>query len=299
MEQAVKGGAQPLAQRSRKANELVREFVERVAQAKAQARPGKQRLHTLDRAVKAIGEDASHLVRRLLLKGSALKRAIRLGEGRCAFGRAVAHMPDDPPPDNRGQIDARSEAATMLLIGEALRRQRQPTPRQHGHDVLLPTGTEHAIERHGRDIPDHGAPCSAHSTVGGDQRLPGHVGAHAAIAQDEMGEDREHRLAGGALHPPDGETTQPNTGIVGVARQAATCAAASLMEELKTRREEEGEDKLDTRLGVVKELAVGRFVVEIDGDGAVCSRRLSRCAHVSPPCHQVFVSWGDTMEVTL
>jgi len=201
----VKGGAQPLAQRSRKANELVREFVERVAQAQAQARPGKQRLHTLDRAVKAIGEGASHLVRRLLLKGSALKRAIRLGEGRCAFGRAIAHMPDDPPPDNRGQIDARSEAAPMRLIGEDIRRQRQPTPRPHGPYVLLPTGTDHALESHGRDIPEHGAPCYAQSTVGGDQRLPGHVGAHAALAQDELGEDRAHRFAGGAWHPPEGE----------------------------------------------------------------------------------------------
>src|SRR5207253_7586058 len=92
-----------------------------------------------------------------------------------------------------------------------------------------------------------------------------------------------NRFARGALHPPDGETTQPNTGIVGVARQAATCAAAGLMEELKTRREEEGEDKLDTRLGVVKELAVGRFVVEIDGDGAVCAGRFDGLSHVSSP----------------
>src|SRR5262245_43814191 len=60
VEHAVQGGAQPLAPRSRKANELVREFVERMAQAKAQARPGKQCPHTLDRAVKAIGESPSH-----------------------------------------------------------------------------------------------------------------------------------------------------------------------------------------------------------------------------------------------
>src|SRR5712691_4934527 len=116
-----------------------------------------------------------------------------------------AHMPDDPPPDHRGQIDARSEAAPMRLIGEDIRRQRQPTPRPHGPYVLLPTGTDHALESHGRDIPEHGAPCYAQSTVGGDQRLPGHVGAHAALAQDELGEDRAHRFAGGAWHPPEGE----------------------------------------------------------------------------------------------
>jgi hypothetical protein len=116
--------------------------------------------------------------------------------------------------------------------------------------------------------------------VGGDQRLPGHVGAHTAIAQDEMGEHREHHFASGALHPPDGEPTQPHTGIVRVARQAATRTAAGLVEELKTRREEEGEDKLDKRLGVVKEPVVSRFVVEIDGDGAVCAGRFGG----SVPC---------------
>jgi len=97
-------------------------------------------------------------------------------------------------------------------------------------------------------------------------------------------------FAGGALHPPDGETTQPNTGIVGVARQAATCAAAGLVEELKARREEEGEDTLDKRLGVVKELAVGRFVVEIDGDGAVCAGRFGGLSHVSSPCRWLSVA---------
>ena len=89
---------------------------------------------------------------------------------------------------------------------------------------------------------------------------------------------------------PDGETTQPNTGIVGVARQAATCAAAGLMEELKTRREEEGEDTLDTRLGGVKELAVGRCVVAIDGDGAVCAGRFDGLSHVSSPCRWLSVA---------
>src|SRR5256885_17174464 len=105
-----------------------------------------------------------------------------------------------------------------------------------------------------------------------------------------MGEYREHRLAGGALHPPDGETTQPNTGIVGVARQAATCASAGLMEELKTLREEEGEDKLDTRLGVVNEVALGRLPVEIDGDGAACAGHFDGLSHVSSPCRGLSVA---------
>jgi len=99
-----------------------------------------------------------------------------------------------------------------------------------------------------------------------------------------MGEHREDRLARGALHPPDGETTQPHTGIVRVACQATTRGAVGLVEELKTRREEEGEDKLDKRLGVVKEPVVSRFVVEIDGDGAVCAGRFGGLSHVASPC---------------
>ena len=42
---------------------------------------------------------------------------------------------------------------------------------------------------------------------------------------------------------------------MGVTRQAPTLAAAGLVEELKTEGEEEGQDELDKRLGVVEELA--------------------------------------------
>jgi hypothetical protein len=41
------------------------------------------------------------------------------------------------------------------------------------------------------------------------------------------------------------------------------------MLELNAKGEEKGEDELDKRLAVVKELKVGRFIVEINGDGAV------------------------------
>src|SRR5437016_10633494 len=68
-------------------------------------------------------------------KGSALEHAIRRGERRRAFGRAVAEMPDDTAPDDRGQIDPLSETTAVFLIGEDIRRQRQATPGQH-RDVL-------------------------------------------------------------------------------------------------------------------------------------------------------------------
>ena len=119
--------------------------------------------------------------------------------------------------------------------------------------------------------------------MGGDQRLPGHVGAHAAIAQDEMGEHCKHRFAGGALHPPDGETTQPETGVMRMARQAPALAAAGLVEELKAEREEKREYDLDKHLGITKELKVRRRILKIDGDGTVLTCRLGGWSHLSPP----------------
>ena len=38
----------------------------------------------------------------------------------------------------------------------------------------------------------------------------------------------------------------------------------ALVEKLKTEGEQKGEDELDKRLGVVKELVVSRFIVEIN-----------------------------------
>jgi hypothetical protein len=44
----------------------------------------------------------------------------------------------------------------------------------------------------------------------------------------------------------------------------------------------------DTRPTVGKELQIGRFVLEIDGDGPVFAGRFGCCPHVSPLCHQVW-----------
>jgi hypothetical protein len=62
------------------------------------------------------------------------------------------------------------------------------------------------------------------------------------------------------------------------------------MFELKAKGHDEGEDTFEERLPIAKQLEVRRFAPEIDGDGAVFSRRLSCYAHVSPPGHQVLVS---------
>ena len=59
------------------------------------------------------------------------------------------------------------------------------------------------------------------------------------------------------------------------------------MFELKAERHDEGEDTFEERLPIAKQLEIGRFAPEIDGDGAVFSRLSGRFAHVSPPGHQV------------
>src|SRR5215813_6189791 len=115
------------------------------------------------------------------------------------------------------------------------------------------------------------------------QRITGHLRAHLAIAQDEVRQDRENRFTCGALDTPDGKTTQPDTGIVGVAGQAPALAAAGLVEELKAEREEKREHELDKRLGVTQELKVRRLVLKIDSDGPVLACRLGGVSHVLIP----------------
>jgi hypothetical protein len=60
--------------------------------------------------------------------------------------------------------------------------------------------------------------------------------------------------------------------------------------ELQAKGHDEGDDTFEERLSIAKQLEVRRFAPEIDGDGAVFSRRLSHYAHVSPPGHRVLVS---------
>ena len=70
--------------------------------------------------------------------------------------------------------------------------------------------------------------------MGSDQGLPSHVGTHLAIAQDEVRQHGENRLATRALNAPDGEPTEPKPGIMGMAGEAATAATGRFMVELNT-----------------------------------------------------------------
>jgi hypothetical protein len=69
---------------------------------------------------------------------------------------------------------------------------------------------------------------------------------------------------------------------MGVTGQTAAAVAACLMVELKAKREDEGEDKLDERFAIADQSEVGAWVLEIDGDGAVLAWRFGRLFHISP-----------------
>src|SRR4029434_6682898 len=149
---------------------------------------------------------------------------------------------------------------------------------------------------------DHRTQLQTQTAVGRQQGIAGHVRSHLTIAQDEVGQDCEHRSACGALDPPDGETTQPETGIVGVAGQAPALAAAGLVYELKAESEEKREHELDKRLGVTKELKVRRLILKIDGDSTVLACRLGCLSHLSPPLRWslalIRTPWGNLVRYT-
>jgi hypothetical protein len=122
------------------------------------------------------------------------------------------------------------------------------------------------------------------------QSVASHLRTHLAITQDEMWEDREHRFARRTLYPPDGDATETDADIMRVTCETPAPAIGCLVLELKAKGHDEGDDTFEERLPIAKQLNVGRFAPEIDSNGAVFSRRLSRCAHVLPPCHQVLIS---------
>ena len=116
---------------------------------------------------------------------------------------------------------------------------------------------------------DHRAQLQTQAPMGGQERITGHFRAHLAIAQDDVRQDCAHGETRGALHPPDGETTQPDTGIMGVACERPAPATGRLMFQLQAKGEEKGEYTFDKRFAVAQQLHIGRFVLKINGDGPV------------------------------
>ena len=273
---------QALTDRSGEAHQFARQLVQRVAQAVAQACPWKQGPHTADGAVEAIGEGTPHAIRGLLFQGRLLKYAVGLGEGGRTLRVTVAQVPDHPATDDRGQIDPVGETATVFFIGQDIRRQRQATASQHRDEAVLAKRTDQAIEGHGGEVADGRAQLQAEPAMGCQQGVLGRFGSHLAVTQDEVGQDGEHRFASRALNAPDGQPTQADSHIMGVAGQTTAAGTGRFVGELKPQREDEGEDKLDKCFAIVNQLKIGGFILEIDGDRAVLPWRFGSLSHVSP-----------------
>jgi hypothetical protein len=81
----------------------------------------------------------------------------------------------------------------------------------------------------------------------------------------------------------------------------ASAATGRLMLELKAKGEEKGKDEFDKRLTVVKELKVGPFIVEIDGNGAVVASLAGRLSHGSSSGQMVSAAddptWRNTCTI--
>ena len=85
-------------------------------------------------------------------------------------------------------------------------------------------------------------------------------------------------------------------------RQAPSAVTGRLVGKLKAQRQEEGEHELEKCLTIAQQLKVGRFILKIDSDGAVFAGLFGRCAHVSPPSHQVSSAdetrWGSHVVIS-
>jgi hypothetical protein len=82
-----------------------------------------------------------------------------------------------------------------------------------------------------------------------------------------VGEHGEHRLARRALDAPDGHSTQADTDVMRMPRQAPSAVTGRLVGKLKAHGQEEGEHELEERLAIAKQLKVGRFILKINVTG--------------------------------
>jgi hypothetical protein len=75
-------------------------------------------------------------------------------------------MPDHAATDDRGEVHFLGETVAVLLIGEEIDGQGQPTPGQHRHETLMAECTDQPIEGHRRDMADDRAQLQAEATMG-------------------------------------------------------------------------------------------------------------------------------------
>src|SRR5262249_2039647 len=95
----------------------------------------------------------------------------------------------------------------------------------------------------------------------------------------------------------EGHPTETDPHIRRVACQAPTAVTGGFVFQLKAQGQHEGEDQFHKGLAVAKELKVGRFILEIHGDGPVCAGLAGCASHGSPSGQMVGVAddprWGQ------
>jgi hypothetical protein len=77
-----------------------------------------------------------------------------------------------------------------------------------------------------------------------------------------------------------------------VTGETPAAGTGRLVGKLEADSENEGEDELDERLGIAKELCVGGLIVEIDGEGTVLAWCFGGLCHVSSPWGWQLVRMG-------
>src|SRR5262249_1310954 len=77
-------------------------------------------------------------------------------------------------------------------------------------------------------------------------------------------------------------TTQADTRVMRVARQASAPATGGFVFELQAQSEEKGEDTFEERLAIAQQLKIGCFVLKIDGEGPVFTGLAGSVAHGYP-----------------
>jgi hypothetical protein len=98
----------------------------------------------------------------------------------------------------------------------------------------------HTLEGHRQEMADDRAPLYTEAALRRQQGVTRHLRTHRALAQDKVEQDGAHRFAPRALYPPDGDPTQADTDVMGVACQTPASLTVALVGELKADGQEKG-----------------------------------------------------------
>jgi hypothetical protein len=143
---------------------------------------------------------------------------------------------------------------------------------------------------------DHRTQLYAQPAMGRQQGIASDLGSHVAIAQDDVGEDGEHRATRGALETPDGDAPETDTHRRRVTRQAPAATPGRLVLELKSEGQDARHHQCTKGLAGAKQLKVGRFRLKIDGDGPILAGLASGVSPGSPSGQMVVAAddprWG-------